>query len=163
MIRRVAADFSRSAAERAIRIETECEPGMPELTADPDLIEQLVVNLVENALRFARSRVAVRARAAASGDFELSVQDDGVGVPPEKKTLLFTRFNQLQRERGPGGYKGTGLGLAICKEIVALHRGRIDVVSEPGKGARFLITLPVKASEAPPVGAAHGDTDSHGR
>ncbi|HXT01658.1 MAG TPA: ATP-binding protein [Elusimicrobiota bacterium] len=159
LIRRVAGDFSRSAAERAITIETDCEPGTPEAVADPDLFEQLVVNLVENALRFARSRISVRIRAAASGDFELSVQDDGVGIPPEKKSLLFTRFNQLERQRGPDGYKGTGLGLAICKEIVALHRGRIDVVSEPGQGALFLITLPAAGAAAAPPAEARGVSD----
>jgi signal transduction histidine kinase len=156
LIRRVTGDFARAAAERAIKIETECETGAPDLVADPDLFEQLVVNLVENALRFAHALIVVRIRAGASGDFELAVQDDGVGIPPEKKNLLFTRFNQLERERGTDGYKGTGLGLAICKEIVALHRGRIDVVSEPGRGALFLISLPVKGDAAPRLEAARG-------
>ena len=163
MIRRVTGDFSRAAAERAIRIDTECEAGTPDLVADPDLFEQLVVNLVENALRFAHAHIAVRIRAGAGGNFELSVQDDGVGIPPEKKSLLFTRFNQLERQRAPDGYKGTGLGLAICKEIVALHRGRIDLVSEPGQGALFLISLPAKGAAAtPPFGAVRGGAADRG-
>jgi signal transduction histidine kinase len=161
VVRRVAGDFARAAAERAIRIETGCEPGAPPLCADPDLFEQLVVNLVENALRFARALITVRVGGAAEGAFELSVEDDGIGIPPEKKNLLFTRFNQLERTPAPGGYKGTGLGLAICKEIAGLHRGRIDVASEPGKGTRFLVTLPAApAHPAPARGAApeKGDT-----
>ena len=109
------------------------------------------MNLVENAIRFARKRIVVRIRDGAGGAFELSVQDDGVGIPPEKKTLLFTRFNQLERRRAPEGYKGTGLGLAICKEIADLHRGRIDVVSEPGKGTSFLLSLPAADDSVPPA------------
>ena len=153
LIRRVTGDFARAAAERAILIDTECEAGAPPLFADPDLFEQVVVNLVENALRFAHERIVVRIRGGAEGSFELSVQDDGVGIPPEKKSLLFTRFNQLERTRAPDGHKGTGLGLAICKEIAGLHRGRIDVVSEPGKGTSFLLSLPAAGASAPALRA----------
>ncbi len=109
LVRRVTGDFARAAAERAIRIDVECEPGAPALSADPDLFEQLVVNLVENALRFAHKLIGVRVRGGDGGAFEFSVQDDGVGIPPEKMNLLFTRFNQLERTRAPDGYKGTGL------------------------------------------------------
>ena len=161
LIRRVTNDFARAAAERALRIDVECEAGEPPLSADPDLFEQLVVNLVENALRFAHERIVVRIRGGDAGAFELSVSDDGVGIPPEKKNLLFTRFSQLQRVRAPDGYKGTGLGLAICKEIVALHRGRIDVVSEPGKGTSFLVSLPA-AEAPPPLAACRGGVSKKG-
>ena len=160
IVRRVTGDFARAAAERAIRIETAIEPGAPPLFADPDLFEQLVVNLVENALRFAHARIAVRIRGGAAGALELSVEDDGVGIPPEKKNLLFTRFNQLERARAPDGYKGTGLGLAICKEIVGLHRGRIDVASEPGKGTSFLVSLPAAGATRPD--AARSDLSEKG-
>jgi signal transduction histidine kinase len=156
-VRRVTGDFTRAAAERALRIETDCEPGAPAVFADPDLFEQLVVNLVDNAIRFARGLIVVRVRASAEGALELSVQDDGIGIPPEKQKLLFTRFSQLERARAGDGYKGTGLGLAICKEIVGLHRGRIDLVSEPGKGTLFLVSLPAAgAATPPPIAAARG-------
>jgi signal transduction histidine kinase len=162
LIRRVTGDFSHAAAERGIRLDTDCTPGAAPLFADPDLFEQLTVNLVENALRFAHQHIVVRVCGDVSG-YELSVQDDGVGIPPEKKSLLFTRFNQLERMRAPNGYKGTGLGLAICKEIVGLHRGRIDVVSEPGKGTQFLVRFPAAGGQTPlPIGSARNAATDNG-
>ena len=142
VLRRVTGDFERTASERGIRLETDFEAESAAAFADPDLFEQLAVNLVDNAIRFARARVAVRSRGGSGGRFEVSVQDDGEGITPEKKELLFTRFSQLERKPGSDGYKGTGLGLAICKEIVGLHRGRIEVESEPGRGTTFLVALP---------------------
>jgi signal transduction histidine kinase len=149
VVRRVAADFQRAAAEHAIKLETKVESELQPLFADADMFEQLIVNLVDNALRFARSRIVVHARAGRDGACEVAVQDDGVGIPPEKKSALFTRFSQLERKPASNGYKGTGLGLAICKEIVGLHRGRIEVDSPPGGGTTFLIALPAEGAATP--------------
>ena len=106
------------------------------------------MNLVDNALRFARSRVIVSLASAKPSGVELSVEDDGVGIPPEKQGLLFSKYAQLDRPRGPEGYKGTGLGLAICKEIVGLHHGVIKVESAAGVGAVFRVLLPDLTAEA---------------
>ncbi|HEX4048377.1 MAG TPA: sensor histidine kinase, partial [Elusimicrobiota bacterium] len=116
------------------------------------------------AVRFAHERVVVRVGGGDAGAFELSVHDDGVGIPPEKMDVLFTRFNQLERARGADGRKGTGLGLAICKEIAALHRGRIDVASAPGTGTTFRLVLPAGAPAPPPPphGAMRGGADEGG-
>ncbi|MDE2491325.1 MAG: response regulator, partial [Elusimicrobia bacterium] len=165
IVARVAGDFARAAAERGVTVETDCAPDAPPLFADPDLFEQLIVNLLDNALRFARSRVSVRAARGAGGALELSVSDDGVGIPPERRALLFTRFAQLERRREPGGYKGSGLGLAICKEIVRLHRGRIEADSEPGRGTTFRASLPPDGAAAQPSFAssrARGDSRGDG-
>jgi signal transduction histidine kinase len=143
VVRRVVGDFARAAADRAVVLDIADEGAPKRLAADPELFEQLVVNLVDNAIRFARSRITVR----LGGDAELlalTVEDDGVGIPPEKRELLFSRYGQLERRRDVDGYKGTGLGLAICKEIVTLHRGTIEVESEPGKGTAFAVRLPAK-------------------
>lgn len=143
VVRRVVGDFARAAADRAVVLDISDEGGPKRLAADPELFEQLVVNLVDNAIRFARTRITVR----LGGDAELlalSVEDDGVGIPPEKRELLFSRYGQLERRRDVNGYKGTGLGLAICKEIATLHRGTIEVESEPGKGTVFSVRLPAK-------------------
>lgn len=143
VVRRVVGDFARAAADRAVLLDIADEGGPTRLAADPELFEQLVVNLVDNAIRFARTRITVR----LGGDEELlalSVEDDGVGIPAEKRRLLFSRYGQLERRHDVAGYKGTGLGLAICKEIVTLHRGTIEVESEPGRGTVFSVHLPAK-------------------
>ncbi len=157
-------DFLRAAAEQGIRLDADCAPGAAPLFADPDLFEQLVVNLVENALRFAHQRIAVRLRGDAGGTYELSVHDDGVGIPPEKKSLLFTRFNQLERTRAPDGYKGTGLGLAICKETVGLHRRPESTWSaSPEKRTQFLMRFPAAGGRTPPpIGAARSGAMENG-
>lgn len=141
IVRRVVGDFARAAADRAVLMELAVERPPRRLSADPELFEQLVVNLVDNAIRFARTQIVVR----VGGDDELlvlSVEDDGVGIPAEKRELLFSRYGQLERRREVNGYKGTGLGLAICKEIVTLHRGNIEAQSQTGKGTAFHVRLP---------------------
>lgn len=149
IVRGVVGDFARAAADRAVVLELDAHRAGRVLAADAELFEQLVINLVDNAIRFARSRIVVR----VAGDdelLELSVRDDGVGIPREKRDLLFSRYGQLERRRDVNGYKGTGLGLAICKEIVTLHRGTIEVDSEPGEGTVFLVRLPAGEAAAPP-------------
>ncbi|NNN05539.1 MAG: response regulator [Elusimicrobia bacterium] len=159
VIARVAEDFRRAAADRALALELDCAKDLPPLNADRDLFEQLVVNLVDNALRFARARVVVRARSAADGSFELSVSDDGAGIPEEKRAKLFTRFGQLVRERGADGYSGTGLGLSICKQIVDMHHGAIAVDGAPGRGTAFTVRLPAAATA---TAGASGRVESAG-
>jgi signal transduction histidine kinase len=125
------------------RVETQFHEGLPEVSADPDLVTQVVTNLVDNALRFARERVLVRLSPAAEGGVMLTVADDGPGMAESQASRLFAKFVQVSRQAGAqGGYKGTGLGLSICKEIVSGHGGRIWVDSAPGKGARFHVVWP---------------------
>ncbi|MDE2510324.1 MAG: response regulator [Elusimicrobia bacterium] len=126
----------------------------PEVHVDPDMIAQVLGNLLDNALRYARARILVRA-AKTDGALEVSVQDDGPGIPPEKVGALFDKFVQLDRPRGGSGYKGTGLGLAISREIVTLNDGRIWVESGGGRGACFRFTLPLAATAAASGEPAH--------
>ncbi len=154
VVRRAAGDFARAAADRALSVETELAEGGVAWSGDPDLFEQLVVNLTDNALRFARKRIVVRLLNGPAG-LELQVQDDGIGIPPEKRAALFTRFSQLERPK-QSGYKGTGLGLAICKEIAALHGGTIGL-GEAAEGTVFVVRLPLRVSSPrtpPPVAAS---------
>ena len=150
-VKRTVGDFARSAADRAIALETDLPSTPVKCKADADMLEQVLVNLLNNAVRFARTKIVVSLRCPGDG-IELSVTDDGVGIPREKRDLLFTRFAQLERRKGDD-YKGTGLGLAICKEIASLHGGRIDLESEPGKGTTFTVRLPADGMTPPPVAA----------
>jgi signal transduction histidine kinase len=120
---------------------------LPVVRVDEDMIAQVLGNLLDNALRFARGRVFVKA-AARPDCVEISVSDDGPGIPPERRGEVFDKFVQLDRPKGGEGYKGTGLGLAITKEIMTLNEGRIWVEGAPGGGACFRFSLPL-ASNVP--------------
>ncbi|OGS36614.1 MAG: hypothetical protein A2506_09235 [Elusimicrobia bacterium RIFOXYD12_FULL_66_9] len=144
--------LQHAAAQRAVILTSQVTQSVGPIDADADLFEQLVMNLVDNALRFARSRVRVRLARGTPSGIELSVEDDGIGIPADKQGLLFSKYAQIDRPRGPEGYKGTGLGLAICKEIVALHHGVIKVESAPGRGTAFHVLLPELAEEPSEAG-----------
>ncbi len=114
---------------------------LPPLAADPWRLEQVVTNLVDNAIKFtpAQGRVSIRARDI--GDFiEVSVEDTGIGIPADQLERVFERFYQVD-----GGvnrlYKGTGLGLTICRHLVEHHGGRIWATSEVGRGTTFTFTI----------------------
>ncbi len=112
---------------------------------DPPRIEQVLCNLIENAIKYTRpgSRIRVEARRCRQGGreaVEVSVVDDGPGVPPEDRERIFEPYVRGGEHRAAGGL---GLGLSICREIVRAHGGRIGVSDAPGGGARFSFTLPV--------------------
>lgn len=146
-----AAFFAPRAAEAGLTIEAQVEPGLPTLRVDPDLVAQVVTNLVSNAIKFTRKggSVRVEARRAADG-IECSVRDNGVGIPPEALKRIFQPF---ERVHNPLRATGAGLGLAISKSIVEMHGGSMGVESKVGEGSRFFFTLrpvpPGKAAQAP--------------
>lgn len=110
--------------------------------ADPNKIAWVLTNLVGNALRYAESRIGVRAREY--GDWaHVSVTDDGEGIPTEHQSRIFEKFVRVPGREASGG---TGLGLAICREIVRAHGGTIWVDSAPGEGSTFTFTVPLAHS-----------------
>lgn len=108
--------------------------------ADPDLIYQVAMILVDNAIRYTPhgGTVTVRTRHLPDGQL-LEIADTGIGIPAEHLPHLFERFYQVDRSRSSGG---TGLGLAIARQIVELHNGTIDVISVSGQGSTFTIRFP---------------------
>lgn len=133
-------NFQLTARAKRLAMEGLVPKGLPPVYADPDLLVQVLNNLLDNALRFAKSRVVVEARVVRQ-DVEVTVSDDGPGIPEDKMKSLFTKFVQLDRPMGGEGYKGTGLGLAICKEIIDRHGGRIWAVSRPGEWTQFHLAM----------------------
>ncbi len=110
------------------------------------LLEQAVVNLLDNAVKYSEPGRQVHVSAAETADgVAICVQDHGSGIAPEHQARIFERFYRVDpaRSRKLGG---TGLGLAIVKHIVQAHRGRVTVESTPGVGSTFTIHLP-KVSE----------------
>ena len=112
------------------------------VSADADRLEQVLTNLVDNALKYTPEggRVDVQV-AAANGEVEVLVNDSGRGIGPEDLPHVFERFYRADRSRTRGS-GGTGLGLAIAKHIVEAHGGRISVSSQPNEGTTFKVTLP---------------------
>ncbi|MBV9122282.1 MAG: hypothetical protein JO112_02840, partial [Planctomycetes bacterium] len=125
---------------------------LPTVAADPLQMRQLFQNLIANGLKFHRPDqpplVRVEARPLADGEgpwngigpvWQISVQDNGIGFEEQYLDRIFEVF---QRLHGRSEYEGTGIGLAICRKIVERHGGSITARSEPGHGARFIVTLP---------------------
>lgn len=139
----IAAEMDR-AHPQASRIEMECE-GVDQLRmVDTKLVSHILVNLLGNALKYSPPDSAVNCTARADGDrLHFSVADRGIGIPPADLPRLFESFH---RGTNVGNIQGTGIGLHIVKECVELHRGSIEVQSEPGQGARFEVRL-----HAPPA------------
>ncbi len=135
-------------AEHGLQLDTQLEPALPVVTADPQLLEQVLTNLLSNALNYTPDggRVWVESDQNATGGqrwVTVSVRDTGVGISAEEQARLFTRFYRGAASRNPQtAAPGTGLGLAISREIMVLHGGRITVESEAGVGSTFTLWLP---------------------
>ncbi|MBQ8334207.1 MAG: HAMP domain-containing protein [Clostridia bacterium] len=119
---------------------------LPMITADRQRIEQVVINIMSNAIKYTPEggHIDIRLTRSRSGDrVLLRVTDNGVGIPEEDMAHLFERFYRVEKSRTQDA-GGTGLGLAIAKEITEAHGGRISVESEPGVGTSVALELPVK-------------------
>ena len=142
------ANMNRRVCEsKGIRLAAGVEGGVPDVVFDPDRIEQVLNNLIGNAVKFSVSGTTVRLEVQCrEREIEFTVSDEGLGINRQEISGLFGEFQQTST-KATAGEHGSGLGLAICKRLVALHGGTIDVESETGKGSRFSFTLPV-AEEA---------------
>ena len=135
-------ELQSRAKERGTTITNEIPEGLAG-RADPDRLEQVFVNLIENAIKYGRAKGRVRLKGrAVNGHVELCVADDGPGIPAESRERVFERFYRVDKARSRDA-GGTGLGLAIVKHIVQSHGGKVWVDSETGHGAQFYFTLPV--------------------
>jgi signal transduction histidine kinase len=133
-----------------VKLVVDLPDDLPPLHVDPDRIEQVFLNLLNNAAKFtARGSVALSAATNASGQLEIRVADTGEGMPPHELDMIFDKFHQIAKgDTRTNKPKGTGLGLAICREIVSHYGGGIRAESEPGKGSVFTVTLPVSGGRA---------------
>lgn len=142
-VQEVADDLRGRAHARRVTIKNQVEPALI-VQADPDRLRQVISNLIDNAIKYGRieGAVVISARSLDARRIEVSVQDDGPGIPAEACARIFERFfrGDKARSREQGG---TGLGLAIVKHVVQAHGGEVRVESAPGAGARFSFTLPV--------------------
>ncbi len=130
-------------AERAkIELVNLCSDELPQVEADPSRMQQVLVNLIHNAVKFTppNGKITLDAKVDKSS-VVFSVKDTGVGIPEEEVDRIFERFYKADRARSGGG---TGLGLSICRHLVEAHDGTIWAESCPGEGSTFFFTLPIK-------------------
>ena len=147
-----AAERMRMQAERAeLNLRVDCSEQVPDVRADQGRLEQVLVNLIHNAVKFTRpggevvllaeTATAENGEAAAPPMVRFAVRDSGIGIPADDLPRIFERFYRVDRSRTGGG---TGLGLSIARHIVEAHGGRIWAESVEGRGSTFYFTIPVK-------------------
>jgi two-component system, OmpR family, phosphate regulon sensor histidine kinase PhoR len=140
--------FEPRAKEKNLELRFEAVVDLPPIDGDPFRLEQIFINLVENAVKYTeKGSVYVRLEKVGGG-VVIEVRDTGIGIPLKDQSRVFERFYVVDKSRSRKT-GGTGLGLSIVKHIVLLHGGRIDVQSTPGVGSTFRVFLP-----SPPVHAA---------
>ncbi|HEY8475581.1 MAG TPA: ATP-binding protein [Chloroflexota bacterium] len=150
----VVAKYERLATGHTLDVSL--PPNLPLVWVDYVHIEQVLTNLVDNAIKYSAPGTRVAVAAAILGDEVLvSVVDEGAGIPPLDQERIFDKFYRVSR-RHPGQRHGTGLGLAICKGLVEAHGGRIWVESWPGRGSVFTFTIPLGERRSA-IGALAGD------
>jgi two-component system phosphate regulon sensor histidine kinase PhoR len=141
LVRELAESWAGEAREKALDFETAVEAGLT-VRADRRLLHMALENLIENAIRYVPRgrRVRVEGRRV-HGRIELSVADNGEGIPREDQPRIFERFYRVEKGRARAS-GGTGLGLAIVRHVAEAHGGRVELESAPGRGATFRIMLP---------------------
>ncbi len=139
---------------KRLTILIHCEPNDASVTADPVRLRQILYNLLSNAVKFTPpgGQINVSARVDATGAV-MSVRDNGIGIRPEDKRVIFEPFGQADTAARA---EGTGLGLPLVRELVALHGGRVWLESTPGAGSCFTFRLPnaIEKSETEPEALA---------
>jgi signal transduction histidine kinase len=151
LIDRVAQTATPLASEKGLSLSVDFAPRKANIYSDKRRVEQILLNLVNNAIKFtAEGSVNIHGQIV-DNRLQISVSDTGIGVEPDKMGILFETFRQIELTRSRK-HEGTGLGLAICKKLVILLEGEIWAESEFGKGSTFTFSLPVDKGD--PVGSS---------
>jgi signal transduction histidine kinase len=144
----VAALFQQEARSKQIHIGVELPQRLPRLVMDAERIEQVLVNLLGNALKFTPKGGAVTISVRQQeGGVQVAVSDTGIGIAAEDKARIFDEFAQVRRQVANRQREGSGLGLAIARRIVEAHHGALEVESQPGCGSTFRFSIPGDARE----------------
>ncbi|MDO8543524.1 MAG: response regulator [Opitutaceae bacterium] len=151
MLRSIVATLRTDAIQSGATLTMEIDPNLPaHLMGDAGRIQQILVNYVSNALKYAGGQVRIAATAPANspGEVEFSVLDQGPGLSAEDQATLFTKFSRTPQARQLN-IPGAGLGLASCRLLADIMGGSVGVVSRPGEGARFFVRLPMVVATEP--------------
>jgi signal transduction histidine kinase len=133
--------YAASAHEHGVSLRLTPNPNLPPVSGDSKSLERALMALVDNAIKFSPRGGDVKINLSANGEKVLvAVEDRGIGITKENLPRIFDRFYHLERS-GDDLFGGIGLGLAITRQVIEQHQGRLDVVSTPGKGSTFTLTL----------------------
>ena len=135
-------DWKERLAGKQLRLIVDLPPDMPPIRADETRLQEVLYNLLENAVKYSRENGEIRLQAARRGpEIVISVGDNGIGISRDDLPRIFERFYRADKARSRE-LGGTGLGLAIVKHITQLHGGRVEAESEPGRGTTVRVFLP---------------------
>ncbi|MCR5662481.1 MAG: diguanylate cyclase [bacterium] len=145
LLQHIASVESQNTEKAQVSLKIECQAKLPLVLMDRDRISQVLVNLIDNAIKFSEPGSVVKLKAFIANESWLHIQviDHGVGIPDTQLSRVFERFYKISKGHGVMETKGRGLGLAIAKRIAEAHRGTISVNSEVGKGSIFTLELPL--------------------
>jgi signal transduction histidine kinase len=144
-VQKVAKRFAAQAESHSL--EVDFPPDFPPVSADPEKIEMILTNLVDNAMKFSPQGGTITIKGESSeNEVLISVADEGIGVPLRDRDGIFDRFYRVEDD-STKSTRGTGLGLYICKTLIEAHRGQIWIEGEPGRGSRFTFSLPMEDSD----------------
>jgi len=149
LVQSVAALFQLEARSRNVSLEAVLPARLQKITMDVERVQQVLINLVANALKFTPVGGQIRIQVRHRGEHVLvSVSDTGAGISKADQKALFDEFAQVRKHANERQKTGSGLGLAIARRIVEAHQGTISVHSHPGEGSTFSFNLPLKQTSA---------------
>jgi two-component system phosphate regulon sensor histidine kinase PhoR len=146
MIEQMQRIFEPRLREKGLSLTIRADQALPVIMADAFKLEQVFVNLIDNAIKYTEKGGITISLLQRNGHVLIEIQDTGLGIPREHLPRIFERFYVVDASRSKQ-LGGTGLGLSIVKHIVLLHSGAIEVTSTPGQGTKIIITLPVNLSQ----------------
>jgi len=147
LIRSTVTLFQHEAVSKGVTLASTVPARLPRTSADPERLQQALINLVGNALKFTPTGGAIQIQARHLSErnlLQISVSDNGVGIQPEEQAHIFDEFGRSRRAGAQRKKQGAGLGLAITRRVVEAHGGEISVTSKPNQGSTFTISLPLR-------------------
>jgi two-component system phosphate regulon sensor histidine kinase PhoR len=134
--------FEQKLKEKSLSLHVDVDAGLPFVKADPFKLEQMFINLIDNAIKYTEKGSVKISLKEKDGEIEIVIEDTGIGIANDHLSRIFERFYVVDKSRSKK-LGGTGLGLSIVKHVVLLHNGSIDVKSSLGSGTKIIVTLPL--------------------
>jgi two-component system phosphate regulon sensor histidine kinase PhoR len=143
-LRQVVQDWNQQLNSGDATIDLDLPENLPSLEVDPLRLEQVILNLLENAVAYSNPprRIVIAAAASQKNQIEIRISDNGIGIPPADIPHVFERFYRVDKGRSRVS-GGTGLGLSIVKHVIQAHHGKVDIKSEIGVGTTIILRLPI--------------------